>query len=127
MVRNLSTTHRLDAIAQKYGETCYEVPVGFKYISAKMSETNAILGGESSGGLTVAGHIHGKDGVYAASLLVEMVAVTGKKLSQLMKIINEECGVLFMEERAYRFSTQKKNRTGKTHFHRQRTAKPQPL
>ena len=35
-------------------------------------------------GLTVTGHIKGKDGVYAASLLVEMVAVTGKKLSQLM-------------------------------------------
>ena len=108
VVRNLSTTHRLDAIAEKYGETCYEVPVGFKYISAKMSETNAILGGESSGGLTVTGHIHGKDGVYAASLLVEMVAVTGKKLSELMEIIKEECGVLFMEERAYRFSEQKK-------------------
>ena len=69
VVRNLSTTHRLDAIAKRYGEICYEVPVGFKYISAKMSETGAILGGESSGGLTVAGHINGKDGVYAASLL----------------------------------------------------------
>lgn len=116
VVRNLSTTHRLDAIAEKYGEKCYEVPVGFKYISAKMSETNAILGGESSGGLTVAGHIHGKDGVYAASLLVEMVAVTGKKLSELMAIIDEECGVLFMEERSYRFSQQKKEELSKRIF-----------
>ena len=64
----------------------------------------AILGGESSGGLTVAGHINGKDGVYAASLLVEMVAVTGKKLSQLMEMINEECGTTYMEERSYTFS-----------------------
>lgn len=104
VVRNLATTHRLDAIANKYGETCYEVPVGFKHISSKMNETGAILGGEASGGLTVAGHINGKDGVYAASLLVEMVAVTGKKLSELMAVINEECGSAFMEERSYSFS-----------------------
>lgn len=78
--------------------------MGFKYISSKMTETGAILGGESSAGLTVAGHINGKDGVYAASLLVEMVAVTGKKLSELMEMISEECGNTYMEERAYSFS-----------------------
>ena len=76
-VRNLSTTHVLDKVAESFGQKCYEVPVGFKYISAKMQETDAIIGGESSGGLTVKGHIHGKDGIYAASLLVEMMAVSG--------------------------------------------------
>ena len=60
------------------GETCYEVPVGFKHISAKMAETDALIGGESSGGLTVHGHINGKDGIYAATLLVEMIALSGK-------------------------------------------------
>ena len=34
------------------GQQCYEVPVGFKYISAKMAETNAVIGGESSGGMS---------------------------------------------------------------------------
>lgn len=116
VVRNLATTHRLDAIAAKYGETCYEVPVGFKHISAKMTETGAILGGESSGGLTVAGHINGKDGVYAASLLVEMVAVTGKKLSELMEDIVNECGSCYMEERAYTFSEQFKTELRKRLF-----------
>lgn len=116
VVRNLSTTHRLDAIAEKYGETCYEVPVGFKYISSKMTEAGAILGGESSGGLTVAGHINGKDGVYAASLLIEMVAVTGKKLSELMKIVNGLCGERYMEERAYRFTEAEKERQLKLLF-----------
>ena len=104
VVRNIATTHRLDKIAEKYGQVCYEVPVGFKHISSKMMETGAIIGGESSGGLTVTGHINGKDGVYAASLLVEMVAVTGKKLSELMDEIVEECGSTYMEERDYSFS-----------------------
>ena len=108
VVRNLATTHRLDAIAERYGEVCYEVPVGFKHISAKMAETGAILGGESSGGLTVSGHINGKDGVYAASLLVEMVAVTGKKLSELMRMISQEYGGSCTEERSYTFTPETK-------------------
>ncbi len=110
VVRNLATTHRLDQVAEKFGQKCYEVPVGFKYISAKMTETGAIIGGESSGGLTVAGHINGKDGIYAASLLVEMIAVTGKPLSELVQEIQAECGEMHMEERSYEFTDEEKER-----------------
>ena len=109
-VRNLSTTHVLDKVAESFGQKCYEVPVGFKYISAKMQETDAIIGGESSGGLTVKGHIHGKDGIYAASLLVEMMAVSGKKLSEIAEDIRKEYGEIHMEERAYRFTAEEKER-----------------
>ncbi len=109
VVRNIATTHMLDKIAETFGEKCYEVPVGFKYISAKMQETGAIIGGESSGGLTVRGHINGKDGIYAAVLLIEMLAVTGKKLSQIMEDIYAECGMIEMEERDYKFTREKKN------------------
>ena len=108
VVRNISTTHMLDKVAEKFGQKCYEVPVGFKHISAKMNATGAIIGGESSGGLTVRGHISGKDGIYAAALLVEMIAVTGKKLSDIYKEIEEECGSIFMEERDYKFTQEKK-------------------
>ena len=108
VVRNLATTHMLDKVAESFGQKCYEVPVGFKHISAKMTEVDAIIGGESSGGLTVKGHINGKDGVYAAALLVEMIAVTGKRLSEIYKMIEEECGAIYMEERDYKFSQEKK-------------------
>ncbi|MEG2231913.1 MAG: phosphoglucomutase/phosphomannomutase family protein [Lachnospiraceae bacterium] len=110
VVRNIATTHMLDKVAQRFGEKCYEVPVGFKHISAKMNETDAVLGGESSGGLTVRGHIKGKDGIYAAALLVEMIAVTGKRLSQIFADIQEECGSIFMEERDYKFNQEKKDK-----------------
>ncbi len=108
VVRNIATTHMLDKVAKRFGQECYEVPVGFKHISAKMKETGAVLGGESSGGLTVHGHINGKDGIYAAVLLVEMIAATGKKLSQIMAGIQEECGAIHMEERDYKFTPEKK-------------------
>ncbi len=109
VVRNICTTHMLDMVAEKFGEKCYEVPVGFKHISAKMYAVDAVIGGESSGGLTVRGHIKGKDGIYAAALLVEMIAVTGKKLSEIVKDIEAECGTISMEERDYKFNQEKKD------------------
>lgn len=98
VVRNLATTHMLDAVAKDLGEACYEVPVGFKYISSKIDEVDAILGGESSGGLTVRGHIHGKDSIYAASLFVEMICKTGKSPSQLLAELQEKYGKYEMVE-----------------------------
>ena len=98
VVRNLATTHMLDRIAESFGEKCYEVPVGFKYISSKLDEVDAVLGGESSGGLTVRGHIHGKDSVYAASLFAEMVSVTGKTPSQMLSELQKEFGKFVMVE-----------------------------
>ena len=108
VVRNLATTHMLDKIAESFGEKCYEVPVGFKYISAKIDEVDAVLGGESSGGLTVRGHIHGKDSVYAASLFAEMVSVTNKSPSEIMDELEAQFGHFDMVEDNLRFEPEMK-------------------
>ena len=97
-VRNIATTHLLDRVAAAFGEQCIEVPVGFKHISAGMEAHDALIGGESSGGLTVRGHISGKDGLYAASLLVEMISVTRKPLSALLGELTDRFGALYMAE-----------------------------
>ena len=93
VVRNLATTHMLDRIAEDFGEKCYEVPVGFKHISSKIDEVDAVLGGESSGGLTVRGHIHGKDSIYASALFVEMICKTGKSPTELLAMLHEKYGL----------------------------------
>ncbi len=108
VVRNIATTHILDRIAADFGQTCHEVPVGFKHISSKMEETDALIGGESSGGLTIRGHIRGKDGIFASALLVEMLCVTGKTLRELLDEIYERYGRLEMAEFDTRFSAEKK-------------------
>lgn len=115
-VRNNSTTHLLDKVAESFGEQCYEVPVGFKHISAKMRETNAVIGGESSGGLTVRGHIQGKDGIYAAALLAEMIAVTGKRLSELFQEIVDTYGMLYITELDFRMKPERKQELNKLLF-----------
>ncbi len=116
VVRNISTTHLLDRIAESLGEKCYEVPVGFKYISRKMEQTDAVLGGESSGGLAVRGHIKGKDGIFAAALLVEMISVTGKKISEMMEAIHERFGYLCFVERDFKMLKAERERISRLLF-----------
>ncbi len=95
VVRNLATTHLLDRLAARFGEKCFEVPVGFKHIAAAMVEHDALLGGESSGGLTIRGHILGKDGIFASALVVEMLARTGERISTLQKRVYDLTGRLY--------------------------------
>ncbi|MBE6632833.1 MAG: phosphoglucomutase/phosphomannomutase family protein [Ruminococcaceae bacterium] len=109
VVRNLATTHMLDRVAESFGEKCHEVPVGFKYISAKLDETDAVLGGESSGGLTVRGHIYGKDSIYAASLFVEMVCSLGKPPHEIWQELEEKYGTYVMSEGNFRFALHRKS------------------
>lgn len=118
VVRNLATTHLLDRVAAKHGQRAYEVPVGFKHISAAMTEHDAVIGGESSGGLTVRGHIAGKDGVYAASLLVEMLAASGRRLSEHWDDIVAEFGSLDMVETAWAFTAERRQELLATLFER---------
>jgi phosphomannomutase len=115
-VRNVATTHLLDRVAEKFGEQCVEVPVGFKHISAGMQQYDALIGGESSGGLTVRGHIFGKDGLYAASLLVEMLSVTGKPLSRMVRDIFEEFGELHVAEHDWPLTPQNRAEVQKRVF-----------
>ncbi|HEX3744473.1 MAG TPA: NTP transferase domain-containing protein [Bryobacteraceae bacterium] len=98
IVRNLATTHLLDRLAARLGEECYEVPVGFKHVVSAMIEHNAVLGGESSGGLTIRGHILGKDGIFACALVVEMLARTGQRISQLLERVYALTGRLYQAE-----------------------------
>jgi len=98
VVRNLSTTHLLDRLAHRLGEECYEVPVGFKHVVTAMMEHDAVLGGESSGGLTIRGHILGKDGIFACALVVEMLARTGQKIAQLRERVGALTGKLYQAE-----------------------------
>ncbi len=107
-VRNIATTHLLDRVAKAYGQQCIEVPVGFKHISAAMDRHEALIGGESSGGLTVRGHISGKDGLYAGSLLVEMLSVTGRKLSELRQDMFDRFGEVHTAEYDWALSPERK-------------------
>ena len=110
VVRNISTTFILDRMAKSFGEECIEVPVGFKWVSAAIDKYNAVLGGESSGGLTVRGHINGKDAIYAVSLFVEMLAVTDMTVQEISSLIARNWGKSVFLDCALHFSPEDKVR-----------------
>jgi phosphomannomutase len=49
-------------------------------------------------GLTIRGHILGKDGIFAAALIVEMLARTGQRISQLRERVYSLIGRLYSVE-----------------------------
>ena len=67
-----------------------------------------MLGGESSGGLTVRGHIAGKDSVYAAALFVEAVCALNKCPSQIMDELYAKLGRHVMLEESLTFTPEGK-------------------
>lgn len=78
VVRTVATSGVIDALAKHFGFKVIETPVGFKWVGNALNTTDAIVGGEESGGLSVKGHIPEKDGIVADLIIVEQRAVTGK-------------------------------------------------
>ena len=55
-------------------------------------ETNAVIGGEESGGFGVRGHIPERDGILIGMLFADMIVRRGKPLSQILKDLEERVG-----------------------------------
>lgn len=91
VVRSQATTHLLDALADAAGLPCIQTAVGYKYIAEEFIDheneggIQVLLGGESSGGVSVLGHIPEKDGILAVLLIAELVAVEAKPLTEILK------------------------------------------
>lgn len=83
VVKTVSTTQMLNRLADHYGLTVHETPVGFNHISDLMLSDNVLLG-EESGGISIQGHIPEGDGLLMGLLLAEIVAKRGQTLSTLL-------------------------------------------
>ena len=91
-VKNVATSNILDMVSEKFGYECKEVPVGFKYVSSALLEHNAVVGGESSGGLAIEGHILGKDSLIAIALCLQAMAVMKKPFSEILSEVKDFVG-----------------------------------
>jgi phosphoglucomutase len=83
VARSVATTHLIDRVARRYGLTLHKTPVGFRYIADLFLRKHIIFGGEESACFAVKDHLPEKDGIFAGLLVAEMMAVTGKNLTQL--------------------------------------------
>ena len=84
VVTNVSTSSAVDVIAARYGGSVVRVPVGQAYISEGLSEHHGVLGGEGSGGITVPEVHLTHDSAAAIGLILEYLAETGERISELV-------------------------------------------
>ena len=84
VVKNVATTSLLDLLAEKFGYVCHEVQVGFKYISSTLIDTNAVVGGESSGGLALQNHIYGKDSLVSIAICLKILEFYKKPFDEIV-------------------------------------------
>jgi len=97
IVKTLSTTSMLEALGKIYDVPVYETGVGFKYVAPKMMETDALIGGEESGGYAFRGHVPERDGILAGLFFLDMMCKTGLKPSQLLAKLFEKVGEHFYD------------------------------
>ncbi|MGE5250520.1 MAG: phosphoglucomutase/phosphomannomutase family protein [Bacteroidota bacterium] len=99
IVKTLSTTKMLNRLGEIYGVPVYETGVGFKYVAPKMLETDAMIGGEESGGYAFRGNVPERDGILAGLYMLDFMVRTGKKPTELLKELFAKVGGEYFYDR----------------------------
>ena len=99
IVKTLSTTGMLNILGQLYNVPVHETGVGFKFVAPKMTETDALIGGEESGGYAFRGNVPERDGILAGLYMLDLMVRTGKKPTDLLKLLFEKVGGEFFYDR----------------------------
>jgi phosphomannomutase len=97
IVKTLSTTTMLEKLGEKYDVPVYSTGVGFKYVAPKMLETDALIGGEESGGYAFRGNVPERDGILAGLYFLDFMVRVGKKPSQLLDLLFDEVGAHYYD------------------------------
>jgi len=83
-VTNLSTSRMIDDVAAKYGGRVIRTPVGEANVVDTMIRENAVVGGEGNGGVIDLRIVPGRDSLVGMAYVLQLMASTGKSLSQLV-------------------------------------------
>jgi phosphomannomutase len=110
IVKTLSTTSMLEKLGEIYQVPVYNTGVGFKFIAPKMLETDALIGGEESGGYAFRGHVPERDGILAGIYFLDMMVRTGKKPSQLIQVLFDRVGAHYYDRIDTRFEGDRQSR-----------------
>ncbi|NDR58062.1 alpha-D-glucose phosphate-specific phosphoglucomutase [Aliiruegeria sabulilitoris] len=83
VARSMPTSGAVDRVAAKRGLDCYETPTGWKFFGNLLDAGRATLCGEESAG-TGSDHVREKDGLWAVLLWLNILAVNGKSVQQML-------------------------------------------
>lgn len=92
VVKTISTTNMIDALCRHFDLPLTVTPIGFKYICENMLKGDVLIGGEESGGIGIQHHIPERDGVLMGLMLLEAMAMGGKRLGELVQEVFDLVG-----------------------------------
>ncbi len=99
IVKTLSTTSMLEKLGQLYDVPVHQTGVGFKYVAPKMLETDAMIGGEESGGYAFRGNVPERDGILGNLYFLDLMVRTGRSPSQLLADLYAKLGATYYYDR----------------------------
>ncbi len=110
LVKGVTSSMMLNKLGRMYGVDVHEMKVGFKYIGPRMSQVDALMAGEESGGFAFRGHIPERDGILSGLYMLEFMALTGKTPSQLVDELFGRVGPHYYQRRDVAFNPQDRGR-----------------
>jgi phosphoglucomutase len=91
VARSMPTSSAVDRVAQALGIDCCETPTGWKFFGNLLDAGKVTLCGEESYG-TGSDHVREKDGLWAVLFWLNLVAVTGQSVEELVRGVWREHG-----------------------------------
>jgi phosphoglucomutase len=92
--RTIGTTRLVDRVAAAARCELLETKVGFYHFAPHLLSGRMAIATEESAGLGVGSHLPERDGIYAALLVAEMVAVEGCSIAELVRRLFSRFGML---------------------------------
>ena len=83
IVKTVSGSDLIPRLAESYGRSIYQTPIGYKYIGDRMLQAEVMIGGEESGGIGYGTHIPERDALLSALYVLEAVVESGEDLGTI--------------------------------------------
>ena len=99
IIKTVSTSNLVPAMAKLFNSPIYETPIGYKYIADRMLTTPVLIGGEESGGIGYGNHIPERDALLSALYLLEAIAQSEQDLGDLYRQIQTQTDYHFNYDR----------------------------
>lgn len=99
---SVSTSSTIKRVARSLGCPVVTRPLGFKHIYEEIRSGGVLLGTEGRGGICIPSHAPERDGMLGCALLCELMAETGKSISELVASLEQGVGTMHYGRRDLR-------------------------
>ena len=114
VIKTVATSSLVDRVAERFDVPVHTTGVGFKHIAPAMVETQAIMGGEESGGYAFGDHLPERDGILAGLHILDMLARSRRSLSELVVELRAEFGMYHYRRKDWPFEEARQEQVKET-------------